>query len=201
MALTKKQKLVLDFIQAYWSDHGFSPTQVEIQQHFGFRSLGSVQDYIRYLTKDGYLQNDPNAPRGLRLPVTPLIETTFEIPLLGTIAAGLPIEVIETPETLTLPSSLISNTGKHFALSVQGQSMIDEGILDGDTVIIKEQKHAHNGQTVVAIHNQEATLKKYFQKAQHIELHPANPSMQPFIVQPEDAFEIRGILVGLYRHY
>lgn len=197
MSLTKKQKQVYDFIVGYIEENDFSPTQTEIKEHFGFKSLGSVQDYIRYLTNAGYLKNDPNAVRGLQPAESQ--ENTVEIPLLGSVAAGYPIEVIENQETIPVPQNLIKS-GNYFALNVEGQSMIDDGILDGDVIIVKKQNQAHNGETVVAAIDNEATVKRYYKKPHHVELHPANPSMSPFIIQ-EESFEIKGVLVGLIRQY
>jgi SOS regulatory protein LexA len=201
MSLTKKQKQVYDYIVDYLEDNGYSPTQVEIQQHFGFKSLGSVQDYIRYLRNAGYLQSDTNSVRGLT-PINPnqqnIIEA-IEIPLHGKVAAGNPIEAMEGVEKIEIPASMIG-TGSHYALTVNGESMIEDGILDGDTIIVKEQKNASNGDTVIAVIDNEATVKRYYKKQNKIELHPANSSMKPIIVDQGD-FQIKGILVGLYRSY
>lgn len=197
MALTKKQKEVLDFITEYVREHGISPTQKEIQNHFGFKSLGSVQDYIKYLTNGGYLLNDSHSVRGL-MPAT-VQQHTEEIPLLGEIAAGIPIEAIENSDFISVPTHMLGK-GQHYALRVKGESMIEEGILNGDIAVIKHQTQANNGQIVVAVIDNETTLKKYFKKARQIELHPANSTMTPIIVQDKEC-EIRGLLVGLIRTY
>lgn len=201
MSLTKKQKMVYDYIVEYINSNGFGPTQVEIKEHFQFKSLGSVQDYIRYLKSAGYLENDPNSVRGLT-PVNPeeqQVGPSIEIPLHGKVAAGNPIEAIEGTEMIAVPSSLIGK-GVHYALTVSGQSMIEDGILDGDTIIVRQKNTAHNGETVVAVIDNEATVKRYYKKSDHIELHPANSTMKPIIVQDGD-FEIKGVLVGLIRAY
>ena len=197
MALTKKQKDVLDFITEFIRENGVSPTQKEIQEHFGFKSLGSVQDYIRYLTQGGYLSNESHSTRGLAPAHTNA--NAEEIPLLGKIAAGVPIEAIEHKDTISVPTSLLKK-GSHYALKVSGESMIEEGILDGDIAIIKHQNQADNGQIVVAVVDEETTLKTYFKKAKHIELHPANSRMKPIIIENKEC-EIRGVLVGLLRTY
>ncbi len=197
MALTKKQKEVLDFITEYVREHGISPTQKEIQNHFGFKSLGSVQDYIKYLTNGGYLLNDSHSVRGL-MPAT-VQQHTEEIPLLGEIAAGIPIEAIENSDFISVPTHMLGK-GQHYALRVKGESMIEEGILNGDIAVIKHQTQANNGQIVVAVIDNETTLKKYFKKARQIELHPANSTMTPIIVKDKEC-EIRGLLVGLIRTY
>jgi repressor LexA len=197
MALTKKQKEVLDFITEYVREHGFSPTQKEIQINFGFKSLGSVQDYIKYLTNGGYLQNDSHSVRGL-MPAN-VQQNTEEIPLLGSIAAGVPIEAIENTDMISVPTHMLGR-GKYYALKVKGDSMIEEGILSGDIAIIKHQHQADNGQIVVAVVDNETTLKKYFKRSKQIELHPANSSMRPIVVKDKEC-EVRGLLVGLIRTY
>lgn len=197
MALTKKQKDVLDFITEYVRENGFSPTQKEIQEHFGFKSLGSVQDYIKYLTNGGYLINDSHSVRGL-MPAA-VQQNAEEIPLLGSIAAGVPIEAIENTDTISVPTAMLGR-GKHYALRVKGESMIEEGILSGDVAIIKHQNQADNGQIVVAVVENETTLKKYFKKAKQVELHPANKTMKPILIKDKEC-EIRGVLVGLIRTY
>lgn len=197
MALTRKQKEVLDFITEYVRQHEFSPTQKEIQEHFGFKSLGSVQDYIKYLTQGGYLINDSHSVRGL-MPST-VQQNTEEIPLLGSIAAGVPIEAIENTDMISVPTHMLGR-GKYYALKVKGDSMIEEGILSGDVAIIKHQSQADNGQIVVAVVDNETTLKKYFKRSKQIELHPANHNMKPIIIKDKEC-EIRGLLVGLIRTY
>lgn len=200
MSLTKKQKQVYDFICDYIDQNGYSPTQAEIKEHFGFKSLGSVQDYIKYLRSSGHIQNDPNSVRGIRPTTSHLSdENIVEIPLHGKVAAGNPIEALEGNETVGIPASMISS-GNHFALTVNGESMIEDGILDGDLIIVKEKYYANNGETVVATINNEATVKRYYKKSNCIELHPANSSMSPIIIKSGD-FQIKGVLVGLYRSY
>ncbi|MGE3608719.1 MAG: transcriptional repressor LexA [Bacteriovoracaceae bacterium] len=197
MALTKKQKDVLDFITEYVRENGFSPTQKEIQEHFGFKSLGSVQDYIKYLTNGGYLVNDSHSVRGL-MPSN-VQQNSEEIPLLGSIAAGIPIEAIENQDMISVPTHMLGK-GQFYALRVKGESMIEEGILNGDVAIIKHQTQANNGQIVVAVVDNETTLKKYFKKSKQIELHPANKAMKPIVIKDKEC-EIRGLLVGLIRTY
>lgn len=198
MALTKKQKDVLDFITDFVREKGFAPTQKEIQEFFGFKSLGSVQDYIKYLTQGGYLNNDANSVRGLT-PSHMSSQGTEEIPLLGSIAAGVPIEAIEHSDTIAVPTTMLLK-GTHYALRVKGESMIEDGILNGDTAVIRHQTSADNGQIVVAVVENETTLKRYYKKAKQIELHPANSSMKPIIIKDREC-EIRGVMVGLIRVY
>lgn len=202
MSLTKKQKQVYDYIVEYLDENGYSPTQMEIKEHFGFKSLGSVQDYIRYLKNANYIQNDTNSVRGLT-PVTggktSDVENIIDIPLHGKVAAGNPIEAMEGSESISVPAAMIGR-GSHYALTISGESMIEDGILDGDVIVVKEQKTASNGDTVVAVIDNEATVKRYYKKKSAIELHPANSTMKPIIVKNGD-FQIKGVLVGLLRSY
>ena len=122
-----------------------------------------------------------------------------EIPMAGVVAAGLPIEPVQQSELIDVPPSMLQG-GKSFALRVKGESMKDEGILPGDLIVIRKQETANNGQTIVALVDGEATVKTYFKKPGHIELHPANPAMQPIIVQADQEFHIEGVVIGVIRH-
>jgi len=122
-----------------------------------------------------------------------------EIPMAGIVAAGSPIEPVQQSELIDVPPSMLRG-GNTFALRVKGESMKDDGILPGDLVVVRKQETARNGQTVVALVNHDATIKTYFKKGEHIELHPANAAMQPIIVRPSDTFHIEGILIGVIRH-
>lgn len=199
MSLTKKQKMVLDYITEYIDENEYSPTQLEIKEFFGFKSLGSVQDYIRYLKSSGHLVSDTNSVRGLKPAPSQTQSDLIDIPLHGKVAAGNPIEAIEGNEQISVPAHMVSR-GNHYALTISGESMIEDGILDGDTVIIKEQNTAKNGETIIAVVNNEATIKRFYNKKNQIELHPANSSMKPIIIEDGD-FNIKGILVGLIRAY
>ncbi|HKR80242.1 MAG TPA: transcriptional repressor LexA [Nitrospira sp.] len=122
-----------------------------------------------------------------------------EIPMAGVVAAGLPIEPVQQSELIDVPPSMLQG-GKTFALRVKGESMKDDGILPQDLIVVRKQDTAQNGQTIVALVNGEATVKTYFKKSGHVELHPANPAMQPIIVQPGEEFHIEGIVIGVIRH-
>lgn len=212
MGLTKKQHEVFQYIKNYTKKKGYAPTQREIKDHFNLKSYGSVQRYIKYLSEAGMLSNDWNSKRGLTI----VDESTgkasseqatnesyeLEIPLLGDVAAGNPIEALENPtESISVPLHMVKKGGKHFALKIKGESMIEDGILDGDVVIIKSAHSANTGQTVVAVIDGEATLKKFYKKKGALELHPANSTMQPIIVGPDQDCKIVGHLVGLFRSY
>lgn len=208
MSITKKQKEVLDYIISYTDKNGYSPTQKEIKEHFGFKSFGSVQRYIKYLANAGYLESDWNARRGLKVveetPAhTPSSPEFAEVPLLGKVAAGIPIEAIESAdESIQVPSNMVQGSHKYFALKVKGDSMIEDGIFEDDLIVCRHQNTAQNGQTVVAVIEGEATVKRFKKSRSQIELIPANSSMEPIIVnQNSGAFSIAGILVGLIRSY
>lgn len=209
MAITKKQKEVFDYICEYTRSNGYAPTQREIKDHFGFKSFGSVQAYLKYLVNAGYLETDWNARRGITLasdePAHPNKVTAAdveEIPWLGNVAAGIPIEAIENPsETIQVPRSMVSKDGNYFALSVQGDSMIEAGILEGDVIVCRHQTNADNGQVIVAVVDGEATVKTLNKQKKGIELIPANSRMRPFMIEPDQDFRIAGILVGLMRSY
>ena len=195
--ITPKQKKVLDFIEAFIEREGYSPSQQEIALSFGFRSLGTVQNYLVRLEREGVLSKDWNAKRGMRV-LRPK-GNSLELPLAGTVAAGKPIEAVETHDTIEVPPSMVG-LGENFVLRVRGDSMVGDGILDGDYVVVHKQASADNGQTVIALIHDEATVKRLYRKGQHIELHPANPSMQPIIVEDEENFRIEGVVVGVIRH-
>jgi len=195
--LTPKQKRVLEFIDEYVTANGYPPSQQEIARAFGFRSLGTVQNYLVRLEREGALRREWNARRGMRL-VSPKVNGT-ELPLVGRVAAGRPIEAINTPDNLDVPASMVTR-GENFVLRVQGDSMIGDGILDGDYVVVRKQADAANGQTVVALINGEATVKRFYRRDDFIELHPANPAMTIIHVAKDENFHIEGIVVGVIRH-
>jgi repressor LexA len=200
--LTERQREVLQFIEATVSDRGVAPTLREIALHFEFSSTASAQKHIALLEKKGYLRRDKHQKRGLSILMPTEIEDQpgIEIPLLGTVAAGYPIESIPDPEAVAVPSSMLGS-GEHFALRVTGDSMIDEGILDGDLVVVQRRAQAMNGETVVALVSGEATLKRFFRHdKERVRLQPANPAMPPLIVSAADV-RLQGVLVGLLRLY
>ncbi|WP_127716352.1 transcriptional repressor LexA [Halobacteriovorax sp. HLS] len=207
MGITKKQKEVLDFITNYWKEHEVAPTQKEIKEAFQLKSYGSVQRYLKYLKDSGHIENDWNARRGLK-PVDEnekalQTEAGIEIPLLGDVAAGIPIEAIENPDnTIQVPSHMIHGNHKFYALNVKGDSMIEDGIFERDIIICKHQTTANRGQTIIALVDGEATVKRYQPRDGKIELIPANSSMSPIVVDPRlSQFSIAGVLVGLMRSY
>lgn len=203
MAITKKQKEFYDYIVAYNQEHGHSPTQKEIKDHFGLKSFGSVQKYLQYLSKEGLLETQWNQRRSLEIKTNDVESDSDQIPLLGLVAAGNPIEAIENPtNTISVPRYLLKGGFRYFALTVKGDSMIEAGILEGDVIVCRSTKEARNGQIVVAVVNGEATVKTFSQQKKSIELLPANKNYSPIIVDESiEDFKIVGNLVGLLRSY
>jgi len=194
--LTKKQVQVLDFLKTYRSKNDYAPSLEEIRRKFKLASVSTAHYYISKLQDAGFLNKEHNQPRAVS---TVEAKQTVEIPILGAIAAGQPIEAIEIPdETITITRDEIGKQGKHYALRVQGSSMIDEGIFDGDIVVIRKQEVAENGQTVVAvIDDNQATLKKLYRENGKFRLQPANPTLFPIY---RDEVEVRGVVVKIIRN-
>jgi repressor LexA len=208
-SLTPKQKELLDFVSSFIEVHGYAPSQKEIAVHFGFSSLGTVQNYLVRLEKQGLLTKSWNARRGIE-PAEQAKkehhinghENVIALPLVGRVAAGRPIEAIETDDYIEIPPNMIGpkeHKSSFFALRVAGDSMIGDGILDGDFVVVKKQPDASNGQTVVAIINNEATIKRLYKRSGKVELHAANPAYAPIIVEQIADFKIVGVFAGLIR--
>jgi SOS regulatory protein LexA len=195
--LTKRQKQVLDFIIFFKKKNSFAPSLEEIKKHLNLSSISTAHFHVKKLQESGYLQKEYNQPRAVSLIKQ---KSTLDVPLLGIIAAGKPIETIEiSDETITISKDEIGRHGIHYALRVQGNSMIDEGIFDGDIVIIRKQEYADNGQTVVAIiDDNQATLKKIYKEIDKIRLQPANPSLFPIY---RNEVEIRGVVVKIIRNF
>ncbi|OGK31350.1 repressor LexA [Candidatus Roizmanbacteria bacterium RIFCSPHIGHO2_12_FULL_33_9] len=192
--ITPKQKSVFDFIVSFKSKNGYSPSLKEIGHELNL-AISTIHQHIAALKNKGYLKKEDNQPRGVSL-----LEKTaeaVEIPLLGIITAGSPIEPIENPEPIKIPKSLTAKRGNYYALKVQGNSMIDDGIWDGDIVVIKHQQTADNGETVVAVTENGATLKRYRNQNGKIFLEPKNKRLEN--IYPR-LLEIRGKFVGLIRN-
>ena len=202
-SLSLKQKKFLDFINNFTLMQNEAPTYDEIMIGLGFKSLGTVNWYVKTLEEQGHLYRTKgsNGKRALTLTQHHQHATHPEacLPLLGLIAAGEPIEALENPDNITVPSYLIHPD--NFVLQVKGQSMIDEHIQDGDYIVVKKTRTARAGQIVVAIINDEATLKCYIPKEKHIELHPRNPDFPIITVERTDKFHIDGVLLYSFREY
>lgn len=194
--LTKRQKNVLDFLKGYEAKKGYAPSLEEIRKHFKLASVSTAHFHVKKLEGLGYLRKEENQPRAIDVFQQ---EKLIEIPLLGTIAAGVPIEAIETRETIAITKDDIGRVGDHYALRVQGNSMIEDGIYDGDLVVIRQQNTADDGQTVVAIVNEnEATLKRIYKEKNGFRLQPANPTLFPIYTKE---VEIRGVVVKIIRNF
>ena len=195
--ITKKQKQVLDFINTYILENGISPTIEELRKKLKLKAVSTVHEHINTLKEKGYLLKDNNSARSI-IPQRE-IKTALEIPIMGTITAGRPLETIEDFQgTITVSNPNIKNPKEYYALRVSGDSMIEEGIFDGDIVIIKKQSVAENGQTVVAvIDDNEATLKKLYKEKDRFRLQPRNPNMQPLF---RTEVEVRGVVIQVVRN-
>ena len=200
MKLTEKQKAFLGYISHYVEDWGRSPSFGEICSHFGFTSYNTVTTYLKALERKGYIRLPPkkNQKRGIKV-ISPVETKRFEFPLLGQVAAGRPIEAVEEVDVIEVPPSMIGQ-GDHFVLQVKGNSMKEDGIFDGDFIVIRKQPVAENGEMVVALINNEVTVKRFYKREQYVELRPAHTGMEPIIVKQED-LRIEGKIVGVIRHY
>jgi repressor LexA len=202
MGITPAQEKVFRFVREYITRHGYSPSYEEVRRHLGFKSLNSVYKHLKQLEERGYLRTPwNNKKRALYL--TPLRSAVkagaASIPFLGTVAAGIPIEAVHTAESIEVPENFLGN-GSNFALLVRGDSMIEDGIRDGDILIITQQPNAENGQTVVALVGGEATVKKFYRRENEIELKPANSRMKSIVASAEEV-EVVGVVMGLLRNY
>ena len=197
MNLTKRQKEILDFIAEYRRKNGISPTQREIREQFGLSSFGTVQKHLRLLQEKKALTRDWNKSRSLA-PVEPE-SSASSVRLLGIVAAGRPIEPFPDSDSIEVPPSLLGK-GEHFVLKVRGDSMVDDGIHDGDYIVVSRREKAENGQTVVALLKGEATLKRFYAEGRRVRLQPANRVMKPIFAEPKDV-RIQGVVTGLIRSY
>ena len=197
--LTKRQKQLVDYLKAYIGDHGYAPTLEEIGEHFGLASLATVHKHLLNLERKGYIRRLAHRSRALELTVDRRRPRATAVPLLGVVAAGTPIEPVEAPETLALPEELLGR-GETFALRVQGDSMIGEGILDGDVIVVEARPEAENGATVVALVRGEATVKKLYRERTRVRLEPANERLAAIVARPEEV-EVRGVVVAVLRRY
>ncbi len=199
MKLTEKQKAFLGYISRYMEDWGRPPSFEEICSHFGFTSYNTVTTYLKTLERKGYIRlpRKKNQKRAIEV-ISPVETRRFEFPLLGRVAAGKPIEAVEDMDVIEVPPSMIGQ-GDHFVLQVKGDSMKEDGILDGDFIVVRKQPTAENGETVVALINDEVTIKKYYKRKNYVELRPAHTGMEPIIVKQGD-FRIDGKIVGVMRH-
>ncbi len=203
--LTERQKQILDFVCEFVSVRGVAPTHLEIRRRFGYRSYGTVHKHLKLLRQKGYLRGGWNQKRGLELTEKTLRSrrpVSNAVPFHGRIAAGQPIEAVAGVDDLSVPEHLLGRgaAGRHYVLQVEGDSMIDDGICDGDLVVIARREDAHSGEMIVALVGDEATLKRYYPEGDTVRLQPANREMGPIYV-PADQLSIQGKVVGLMRRY
>jgi repressor LexA len=199
----RRQRDLLEFISQYMQKKGYAPTLGEICDGIGLRSPATVHEHIENLIKKGILRKTEGARRGLEIvdqKAMGWVPTGVEVPILGKIAAGHPIEAINDPtQTITIPEDMVG-TKRTYVLQVKGDSMIEAAILDGDYVLIESTETAHNGEIIVALINDNfATLKRYYKEADHIRLEPANSAMNPIIVRGD--IQIQGRVTGVIRKY
>ncbi len=204
--LTERQQLVVRAIQNWIHEHGYPPTIRELGKQLGIRSLRGVTTHLDAIAKKGVLTRQRGA-RGIRLlmgSTSRTIEQAIKIPILGRIAAGQPLlaeqhvdgQLVVDAELMGKPAP---DAGPHFALKVRGDSMVNAGILEGDYVIVRQQPSAADGEIVVALIGDEATVKRFFHDQQHIRLQPEHPTMEPIILTQQHAVTILGKVVALFR--
>lgn len=200
--LYKRQRQILDFINQFIQKNGFAPSLTEIASALGVSSLATVHEHLAAMAKKGVIKRFQGAVRGIEIvnPESARLTSGVELPVLGFIAAGSPIEPYTDPQaSMAVPPGMISGKKRSFVLQVKGNSMIEDGILDGDFVVIEQKETANNGDIVVAIlENGFATLKRFFKEATRIRLEPANSQMSPIFAKD---VRIQGKVVGVVRKY
>jgi repressor LexA len=199
MTLTKRQKELLDYLESHIRRRGYAPTLEEIGARFGLGSVATVHKHLSNLEQKGVIRRTWNRSRAIELvPLRRSVQAT-ELPLLGRVAAGEPIEAMEVPDTIAIPQELAGGSNA-YVLQVEGDSMIEEGIFDGDFIVVDGRRSASNGDTVVAVIDNAATVKKFYRERGRIRLQPANARLKPIFVRGAN-LEIRGVVVGLMRRY
>ena len=202
MPLTKRQKEILDYIGDFIGARGYAPSFEEIAQSFGYSSLATVHEHLSNLERKGYIRKSYNESRSVELVSQHHGQPSVELPLLGAVAAGLPIEAIADNETLTVPPDMVRKRKDNYVLRVEGNSMIDEQIRDGDYIVVQAQQSAEDGQMVVAlVSGESATVKKlYREDGNQIRLQPANQTMGSIMVDANEV-QVQGVVVGVIRKY
>lgn len=201
--LTERQLEVLRFVERTIAARGVAPTLREIALAFGFSSTASAQKHLHGLERKGYLTRNKHQKRGLTLTeelLPPTSDAVTSVPLLGVVAAGSPIEAVPEREAVVLPAALVDG-GEHYALKVRGDSMVEDGIHDGDLVVVRQRKVARDGEMVVALVGGEVTLKRLYREDRgRVRLQPANADLRPLVV-PGAEVQVQGIVVALLRRY
>ena len=200
MPLTKRQREILDYLNGFIQRHGYAPSLEEIGRKFSLSSLATVHKHLTNLQEKGFIKRAWNRSRSVELVPTRAAGRAVELPMLGYVAAGMPIEAVASNETISVPEDLVGRRDT-YVLRVRGNSMIDEQIRDGDFVIVEDRKTAENGEMMIALlYGRDATLKKFYREHENIRLQPANPTMNPIIV-PADDVQVQGVVVGVMRRY
>ena len=201
MHVTRRQKEILDFLNGFIKQQGYAPTIEEIAQHFSLRSLATVHKHLSNLQKKGLIKREWNRSRALELVPTEIKVEAVELPLLGRVAAGSPIEAIEASETIFVPENMVGRR-ETYVLQVKGDSMIDEQIRDGDYVIVENRRTADDGEMVIALLDGDSvTLKKLYREGGgRVRLQPANDRLEPIFVD-QDRIRIQGVVIGVLRKY
>lgn len=202
MTLTRKQRDILNYVTSTIEEQGLAPSFGEIAEHFGYNSLATVHEHLSNIEQKGYIRRGHNESRAIEVLPPRGTAGATEIPLLGTVAAGMPIESVMAGEVVQVPDSMLPRRGPNYALKVQGESMIDEQILDGDLVVVNGRESADNGEMVIALVNgSEATVKRFYREpGGWIRLQPSNGTMRPMRFQEGDVL-IQGIVVGVIRKF
>lgn len=202
MPLTRRQREILTFLQTYAEERGYAPSFEEIANRFNYNSLATVHEHLSNLERKGYIKRSYNESRSIEILPSEVFARAVELPLLGLVAAGMPIEAVATQESIAVPQELVRRNGEHYVLRVRGSSMIEEQIRDGDFVVVNERKTADNGEMVIAlVGGSSATVKRmYRERDGRIRLQPANEAMSPIYVHEND-IAIQGIVVGVIRRY
>ena len=201
MAITPRQREVFDYLTRFIQAKGKAPTIAEIRSHFGLASPSTVQHMLTALAREGLIRRIPNAARAIEIIHTDPAANECEIPLLGVIAAGRPIEAVLSNETICITRDMVGR-GHTFALRVRGDSMTGDGIFDGDFIVVESRQSADNGQMVVAlVDGSDATVKRFYRERGGVRLEPANPRFKAIHIKPSDRLSIQGVVIGLIRKY
>ena len=202
MPLTKRQREILTFLTGYTEANGYAPSFEEIASQFNYNSLATVHEHLSNLERKGYIKRNYNESRAIEILPSEAFPRAIELPLMGAVAAGAPIESIAVDEHVSVPEDFVRRNGQHYVLRVRGNSMIDEQIRDGDFVVVNERQSADNGEMVIAmLGGSSATVKKFYRERDgRIRLQPANETMSPIYVHEND-ISIQGVVVGVLRRY